>query len=100
MINSLSSSVFGIFIYYDDHLMWREYLTCNSRILRSWRKKTKYHKPFYHSNSKCSWFGPYHLSPSGPNQTLGASIPLGGHGGNFVWMGARKLIPIIRGGTW
>jgi len=31
---------------------------------------------------------------------LGASIPLGGHGGNFVWMDARKLIPLVGGETW
>jgi len=30
----------------------------------------------------------------GPDQILGASLPLGGHGGNFVWMGTRNSIPI------
>jgi len=60
---------------------------------------TKHHKPFYHFTSKCSGFGPYHLSSSGPDQTPGASILLGGHGGNFVWIDAWKLIPISRGGT-
>jgi len=32
----------------------------------------------------------------GPDQILGAILPLGGHGVDFLWMGARNSIPIFR----
>ena len=91
-MNSSYSSVFGIFVCYDDHFVWREYLTCNYRVFRSYKAE-------YQTILLVTIVGlaPFHLS-------LQVLTKIWGRVFHLVvlvetlrgWM-QRKLIPIDRG---